>query len=98
MASLTEEAASDRYRGGVDVTADPPRLVRYHQRTGDGMIYDFLVETYATERVKVVSVWSEFTDVDLAVRPRSGDPRGRSVHEHMVHQCVSEDAWFRNML
>ena len=27
-----------------------------------------------------------------------GDPRGRSVHEQMVHQCVSEDLWFRNML
>lgn len=62
------------------------------------MRYDFLVETYATERVKVVSVWSEFRDEDLPVRPRSGDPRGRSVREQMVHQCVSEDLWFRNML
>src|SRR5579864_5090211 len=50
------------------------------------MRYAFLVETYATERVKVVSVWSEFRDADLAVRPQ------------MVHQCVSEDLWFRNML
>ena len=62
------------------------------------MTYDFLVDTYATERVKVVSAWSEFTDADLTARPRSGDLRGRSVHEQMVHQCVSEDAWFRNML
>jgi uncharacterized damage-inducible protein DinB len=62
------------------------------------MRYAFLVETYATERVKVVSVWSEFRDADLPVRPRDGDPRGRSVHEQMVHQCVSEDLWFRNML
>jgi uncharacterized damage-inducible protein DinB len=62
------------------------------------MRYAFLVETYATERVKVVSVWSEFRDEDLAVRPREGDPRGRSAHEQMVHQCVSEDLWFRNML
>jgi len=62
------------------------------------MRYAFLVETYATERIKVVSVWSEFTDQDLGVRPRSGDPRGRSVLEQMVHQCVSEDLWFRNML
>jgi uncharacterized damage-inducible protein DinB len=60
--------------------------------------YEFLVETYATERVKVVSVWSEFGDGDMAVRPRADDPRGRSVHEQMVHQCVSEDLWFRNML
>jgi uncharacterized damage-inducible protein DinB len=62
------------------------------------MTYDFLLETYATERVKILSVWSEFTDADLPVRPRAGDPRGRSVHEQMVHQCVSEDLWFRNML
>jgi uncharacterized damage-inducible protein DinB len=62
------------------------------------MKYAFLVETYATERVKVVSVWSEFGDEDLPVRPRQGDARGRSVHEQMVHQCVSEDLWFRTML
>ena len=60
--------------------------------------YAFLVETYATERMKVVSVWSEFRDEDLPVRPLASDPRGRSVHEQMVHQCVSEDLWFKNML
>jgi uncharacterized damage-inducible protein DinB len=60
--------------------------------------YEFLVETYETERMKVVSVWSEFRDEDLAVRPRAGDPRGRSVREQMVHQCVSENLWFMNML
>jgi uncharacterized damage-inducible protein DinB len=62
------------------------------------MRYAFLVETYETERVKVVSVWSEFRDEDLPVRPREGDRRGRSVREQMVHQCVSEDLWFRTML
>ena len=62
------------------------------------MTYDFLIESYGSERVKVLSVWSEFRDDDLPVRPREDDRRGRSVHEHMVHQCVSEDAWFRNML
>src|SRR3981081_2629549 len=62
------------------------------------MRYDFLLETYETERVKVVGVWSEFRDEDLPVRPRAGDPRGRSVHEQMVHQCVSENLWFINML
>ena len=68
------------------------------RRAATHMKYDFLVDTYDTERLKVVSVWSEFKDEDLAVRPRHGDPRGRSVHEQMVHQCVSEDLWFRNML
>lgn len=62
------------------------------------MRYDFLVETYETERIKVVSVWSEFRDEDLPFRPREADSRGRSVHEQMVHQCVSEDLWFRTML
>jgi uncharacterized damage-inducible protein DinB len=62
------------------------------------MKYDFLIETYETERMKVVSVWSEFRDEDLAVRPRVGDPRGRSVREQMVHQCVSENLWFMTML
>ncbi len=62
------------------------------------MRYGFLVETYATERLKVASVWSEFGDGDMEVRPRANDPRGRSVLEQMVHQCVSEDLWFRNML
>jgi|SRR5581483_11614585 len=62
------------------------------------MKYNFLVETYATERLKVVSVWSEFRDEDLLVRPNGSDFRGRSVLEQMVHQCVSEDLWFRTML
>ena len=62
------------------------------------MRYAFLVDSYETERLKVLSVWSEFQDADLEVRPRPGDPRGRSAREQMVHQCVSEDTWFRNML
>jgi uncharacterized damage-inducible protein DinB len=62
------------------------------------MRYNFLVETYATERTKVASVWSEFREEDLELRPRADDARGRSVREQMVHQCVSEDLWFRNML
>jgi uncharacterized damage-inducible protein DinB len=62
------------------------------------MQYEFLVESYASERVKVLSVWSEFEDEDLTVRPNPTDARGRSVREQMVHQCISEDLWFRNML
>ena len=62
------------------------------------MRYGFLVETYETERLKVLSVWSMFRDEDLPVRPHATDRRGRSVHEQMVHQSVSEDLWFRTML
>lgn len=60
--------------------------------------YDFLIDSYDTERLKVLSVWSEFRDEDLEMRPKADDPRGRSVREQMVHQCVSEDTWFRTML
>ena len=60
--------------------------------------YNFLTDTYETERVKVISVWSMFQDDQLEVRPNSRDPRGRSVHEHMVHQCVSENLWFVKIL
>ena len=60
--------------------------------------YAFLADTYATEIEKVLSVWSQFQDQDLRTRPRAGDRRGRNLLEHMVHQCGSEDAWFRTML
>jgi uncharacterized damage-inducible protein DinB len=45
-----------------------------------------------------------FRDEDLRTRPNAHpagsplDARGRSVHEQMVHQCVSEDFWFRTIL
>jgi uncharacterized damage-inducible protein DinB len=58
----------------------------------------FLLKSYETERLKVVSVWSMFRDEDLPARPHQADRRGRSVLEQMVHQCVSEDLWFRGML
>src|SRR2546427_219840 len=64
----------------------------------DEMRYQFLIDTYRTEITKVLSVWSMFDDADLHRRPHAQDPRGRSPLEHMVHQCVSEDFWFRTML
>ena len=60
--------------------------------------YGFLVDTYATEIEKVLSVWSMFDDVDLTRRPHPADPRGRNLLEHMVHQSVSENLWFATML
>ena len=60
------------------------------------MRYQFLVETYKTERFKVVSVWSFFRDAELSTRPHPTDKRGRSVLEQMTHQCISEDNWFKN--
>ncbi len=62
------------------------------------MTYQFIVDTYETERIKVLSVWSMFKDEELPIRPHSQDARGRSVQEQMVHQCVSEDLWFKQIL
>jgi len=61
-------------------------------------IYDFLVDTYDTERLKTLSAWCMFGDDDLAIRPHDTDQRGRSVCEQMVHQCMSENLWFIKML
>jgi len=57
--------------------------------------FQFLVETYETERLKTLSVWSQIPDSRLHVRP---EPRARTPLEHMVHQSVSEDTWMRTML
>lgn len=62
------------------------------------MEYKFLVDTYETERIKTLSVWSTFKDGDLSIRPNPKDRRGRNAHEHMVHQCMSENIWFTKMM
>jgi len=62
------------------------------------MRYQFLMDTYQTEIVKVLGVWSMFDEADLRRRPHHADPRGRNLLEHMVHQCFSEDFWFKTML
>jgi uncharacterized damage-inducible protein DinB len=59
------------------------------------MRYSFLTETYSTERQKILSVWAMFRDEEISWRPQ---PRARSVHEQMVHQCLSEDYWMKNFL
>jgi len=62
------------------------------------MDHGFLVETYASERVKTLSVWAMFDDADLDIRPHPSLARDRTFREHMVHQCMSEDKWFTGML
>jgi uncharacterized damage-inducible protein DinB len=57
--------------------------------------FSFFADTYDTERLKILSVWSQIPDGQMRFRP---EPRARSPPEHMVHQCISEDAWMRNML
>jgi len=50
------------------------------------MEYTFFVDTYDTERLKTLSVWSMFMDDDLFIRPHPLDRRDRSPLEHMIHQ------------
>jgi len=57
--------------------------------------FDFLLDTYDTERLKTLSVWSVFREEDFEFRPAA---RSRTPHEQMVHQCVSEDTWMKGML
>ena len=57
--------------------------------------YSFLIETYSTERQKILGAWAMFNDDQMPWRPHL---RARSVHEQMVHQCVSEDYWMKNFL
>lgn len=57
--------------------------------------YDFLCESYRTERLKTLGVWAQVPDDRVDWR---AEPRARTPHEHMVHQCVSEDGWMRRML
>jgi len=57
--------------------------------------YAFLIDTYSTERLKILGVWAMVRDDEMIWRP---EPRARSVHEQMVHQCVSEDNWMKNFL
>ena len=55
--------------------------------------YSFLTETYSTERLKILAAWAMFRDTEMNWRPEA---RGRTVHEQMVHQCVSEHNWMKN--
>lgn len=57
--------------------------------------FQFFAESYDSERLKTLSVWSQFREQDLRYRCAE---RARTPLEHMVHQCVSEDTWLRTML
>lgn len=58
------------------------------------MDYACLIDTYESERLKTVSVWSMFRDEDFDIRPHSLLGRDRTAHEHMVHQCMSDGCRF----
>ncbi|MCC7007655.1 MAG: DinB family protein [Acidobacteria bacterium] len=57
--------------------------------------FSFLADTYATERLKTLGVWAQVPDDAMEFRP---EPRARTPLEHMVHQCLSEEAWMSGVL
>jgi uncharacterized damage-inducible protein DinB len=54
-----------------------------------------MLDTYASETNKVVSVWREFTDADLSYRPHE---RATSVGDILKHQLLSERRFFAEFL
>src|SRR5579872_2433471 len=58
-------------------------------------VFQHLLDTYASETNKVISVWSGFSNPDLAYRPH---PRSSTVEDIMKHQLLSERRFFGEFL
>jgi uncharacterized damage-inducible protein DinB len=57
--------------------------------------FQHLLDTYASETNKVISVWREFSEADLDYRPH---PRATTVREILKHQLLSERRFFGEFL
>src|SRR5262245_12381995 len=57
--------------------------------------YGFLLDTYETEILKIIGIWSAFPESAMDYRPH---PKSRSVIEQMEHQVQSEGRWMKTML
>lgn len=57
--------------------------------------YAFLLDTYETEVLKTLAIWSAFEDDATSFRPA---PKSRTVLEQMDHQIQSEGGWMVKML
>ncbi len=57
--------------------------------------YAFLLDTYETEVLKTLGIWSAFPDDTMDFRPA---PKSRTVLEQIDHQIQSEGGWMVKML
>jgi len=57
--------------------------------------HQHVLDTYASEVNKLLSVWAEFDDADLAFRPH---PRSATVGEILKHELLSERRFFAEFL
>jgi uncharacterized damage-inducible protein DinB len=58
-------------------------------------VFQHIINTYASETNKVISVWREFTADDLSFRPH---PRSATVGDIFKHQLLSERRFFGEFL
>ena len=58
-------------------------------------IFQHLIETYASETNKVISVWRELAPADMEFRPH---PRASAVQDILKHQLLSERRFFGEFL
>jgi uncharacterized damage-inducible protein DinB len=58
-------------------------------------VFQHVLDTYASETNKVVSVWRGFSDPDLSFRPH---PRSATVQDIFKHQLLSERRFFGEFL
>ncbi len=58
-------------------------------------LFQHMIDTYASETNKVVSIWKEFSADESSYRPH---PRSSSVQEIMKHQLLSERRFFGEFL
>src|SRR5262245_41303629 len=58
-------------------------------------VFQHLLDTYASETNKVISVWKQFSDEDLSFRPHT---RSSSVLDILKHQLLSERRFFGEFL
>ena len=92
LALHDEDDPPDRPHGG----AEKARAAKGNAMTAPPEHhFSFMADTYETERIKTLQVWSQFKQADLKFRP---EKRARTPLEQMIHQCASEDTWMKNML
>lgn len=74
-----------------DYIAIPDDLVPH----ASSPIFQHLLDTYASETSKVISVWRSFSAADMSYKPH---PRARPVVEIFKHQLLSERRFFGEFL
>ena len=78
----------------MPMTYEYTAILDSHVPKASSPIFQHLLDTYASETNKVVSVWRCFSTADLAFRPH---PRSKTVVEIMKHQLLSERRSLANL-